>query len=161
MLRMQIRQSLKGVKLAYALILILAIGIAAYWFNWFNTGTPPNVPIWVPLLAPAVLLLLTFIRHIRRRTTKLEIEGERIRYEAGLFAKTTRIVELAKVQDVRVDQTLSQRMINVGDLSLETAGGSSRIVMSSIDNPKEAAEHILERARAQRAQGGPVAGPVV
>lgn len=153
MLRMQIRQSLKGVKLAYVLILILAAGIAIYWLR---AEKPPDVPIWVPLLAPAVLLLLTFIRHIRRRTTKLEVEGERIRYEAGLFAKTTRIVELAKVQDVRVDQTVSQRMVNVGDLSLETAGGSSRIVMASIDNPKEAAEHILERARAQRGQAGPV-----
>jgi membrane protein YdbS with pleckstrin-like domain len=159
---MQLRQSLKGVKLAYALIFILAAGITFYWYKLYgsNAEKPPEVPLWAPLLAPAVLLLLTFIRHIRRRTTKLNVEGERIHYEAGLFAKTTRIIELAKVQDVRVDQTLSQRMVNVGDLSLETAGGSSRIVMASIDNPKAAAEHILERAKAQRGQAGPAVGPV-
>ena len=150
--RMQVRQSLKGVKLAYALILILAVAIVVYWLKAEN---PPDIPLWAPLLAPAALLLLTFVRHIRRRTTKLELEGDRIRYEAGLFSKTTRIIELAKVQDVRVDQTLSQRMINVGDLSLETAGGSSRIVMPSIDGPKEASEHILERAKVQRGQAGP------
>jgi uncharacterized membrane protein YdbT with pleckstrin-like domain len=104
------------------------------------------------------------IRHIRRRTTKLAVVGERIRYEAGLFSKTTRIIELTKVQDVRVDQTLSQRMVNVGNLSLETAGESSRIVMTSIDGPKEAAEQILELARAQRnaagAGSGHTAGPL-
>jgi len=144
---MQLRQSLKAVKLAYALVLILAVAIAAYWYTVAN---PPDVPVWVPLVAPGILLLMAFIRHIQRRTTKLAVETERIRYEAGLFAKTTRIMELVKVQDVRVDQTLGQRMINVGDLSLETAGESSRIVMASIDRPKEAAEHILELSRALR-----------
>jgi hypothetical protein len=32
---------------------------------------------------------------------------------------------LAKVQDVRVDQTLGQRLLNIGDLSLESAGGTA------------------------------------
>jgi hypothetical protein len=45
-------------------------------------------------------------------------------------------------------------MMNVGDLSLETAGESSRIVMASIDRPKEAAEHILELSRALRSKTG-------
>ncbi len=47
-----------------------------------------------------------------------------------------------------MNQTLTQRMMNVGDISLETAGGSSRVVMSAIDRPQEAADHILELARA-------------
>jgi len=54
------------------------------------------------------------------------------------------------VQDVRVDQTLGQRMLNVGDLSLETAGEASRIVIRSIDRPQEAAHHILDLSRGQR-----------
>jgi len=146
---MQLRPSLKAVKLAYVLVLILAAAIAGYWYTVAN---PPDIPVWVPLVVPGVFLLMTFIRHIQRRTTKLAVETERIRYEAGLFAKTTRIMELVKVQDVRVDQTLGQRMMNVGDLSLETAGESSRIVMASIDRPKEAAEHILELSRALRSK---------
>ncbi len=147
MQRMQVRQSLKGVKIAYALVFLLAAAIAVYWLGASN---PPDVPVWFPLLAPAALLLLTAIRHMRRRTTCLDVQGDRLRYEAGLFSKTSRIMELAKVQDVRFDQTVGQRIINTGDLSVETAGETSRIVMPSIDRPKEAAEHILELARAQR-----------
>jgi membrane protein YdbS with pleckstrin-like domain len=147
MQRMQVRQSLKGVKIAYVLVLLLAAAIAAYWLGASN---PPEVPVWVPLLAPAVLLLLTAIRHLRRRTTCLDVEGDRLRYEAGLFSKTSRIMELAKVQDVRFDQTVGQRIINTGDLSVETAGETSRIVMPSIDRPREVAEHILQLSRAQR-----------
>jgi membrane protein YdbS with pleckstrin-like domain len=146
---MKVRQSLKGVKIAYALVAILAAVIAGYWLT---SSDPPQVPVWIPLIAPAVLLLLTGIRHMQRRTTSLDVQGDRLRYEAGLFSKTSRIMELAKVQDVRFDQTFGQRMINTGDLSLETAGESSRIVMPSIDRPKEVAEHILQLAHELRAK---------
>ena len=144
---MQVRQSLKGVKIAYALVAVFAAAIAAYWLGASNA---PDIPLWAPMLAPAVLLLLTAIRHLRRRTTSLDVQGERLRYESGLFSKTSRIMELSKVQDVRFDQTLGQRIIGTGDLSVETAGETSRIVMPSIDRPREVAEHILELSRALR-----------
>ena len=148
---MKVRQSLKGVKIAYVLVAILAALIAAYWLGAFNPpAAPPDVPLWAPLLAPAALLLLVAIRHLRRRTTCLDVEGERLRYEAGLFSKTSRIMELSKVQDVRFDQTFGQRIMGTGDLSVETAGETSRIVMPSIDRPREVAEHILELSRALR-----------
>jgi uncharacterized membrane protein YdbT with pleckstrin-like domain len=99
-------------------------------------------------ISGAILVVALFIaiRHIQRRVTKITILSDRLRYESGMFSKTTRTVELGKVQDVRVDQTLSQRLLNMGNISLETAGGSSRLVMNSIDRPQEAADHILELA---------------
>jgi membrane protein YdbS with pleckstrin-like domain len=129
------------------------------YFIWAT----PGVPEWAPwsLVIPAILLFFTAIRHMRRRLSKVTVTGDKLRYEAGLFSKSTRSVELVKVQDVRVDQTFWQRMFGIGDLSLETAGGSSRIEMDSIDRPQAAADHILELARAQRgAEGGPRAGGV-
>jgi len=147
---MQVRQSLKGVQIAYAMEVILAVGIAAYWLSASN---PPDIPLSAPMLAPAAMFLLTVIRHIRRRATCLDVQGDRLRYEAGLFSKTSRILELSKVQDVRVDQTFGQRLIGTGDLSVETAGGSSRIEMDSIDRPKDVAENILNLAKTQRGQG--------
>lgn len=149
---MQVRQSLKGVKIAYALVAVLAAAIVAYWYSASSSPLPAEVPLWAPLLAPAALLLLTAIRHLRRRTTSLDVQGERLRYEAGLFSKTSRIMELSKVQDVRFDQTFGQRIIGTGDLSVETAGETSRIVMPSIDRPRAVAEHILELSRALRAK---------
>jgi membrane protein YdbS with pleckstrin-like domain len=142
---MKVRQSLKGVKIAYALVVVLAV--VAYWLR---ASYAPDISLWAPALAPAAILLLTAIRHMRRRTTSLDVDGERLRYEAGLFSKTSRIMELSKVQDVRFDQTFGQRIIGTGDLSVETAGETSRIEMDSIDRPREVAEHILELSRALR-----------
>ena len=87
-------------------------------------------------------------RHVRSRSTLIPADSQ-TDDKSGLFSKTTRTIELAKVQDVRVDQTLGQRLLKIGDLSLESAGGTSRIVMQSIDRPQEAADHILELSRAR------------
>ncbi|HEY7334791.1 MAG TPA: PH domain-containing protein [Bryobacteraceae bacterium] len=147
---MQLRQSLKAIKLGYTLCLLLELAIVVYWIA---AKPPAEIPVWAPMLVPVVLAFFVAVRHIRRRMTIITVSVDKLRYESGLFSKTTRTVELMKVQDVRVDQTLAQRMFNIGDISLETAGGSSRIVMTSIDDPQTAADHILKMA--QRAAANP------
>jgi uncharacterized membrane protein YdbT with pleckstrin-like domain len=52
------------------------------------------------------------------------------------------------VQDVRVEQRLSQRIFNVGNLSIETAGEASRLTLLRVDDPHKLAEEILNRAQA-------------
>jgi membrane protein YdbS with pleckstrin-like domain len=143
---MQLRPSLKFVKLSYVIGLLMAVALGVYILA---VPAHPDWSIWGFLL-PAIWIFFTAIRHVQRRLVKITILGDRLRYEAGLFSKTTRSIELIKVQDVRVDQTLGQRMVNIGDLSLETAGGTSRIELPSIDNPQEAADHLLGLAKAQR-----------
>jgi len=141
----QLRASLKMVKLGYIASLLLAVAIAIYLLVIRNQDDR----MWALLAIPALLAFFTLTRHMQRRLVTLTILEDRLRYQAGLFSKTTRTLELAKVQDVRVDQRLGQRMLNIGDLSLETAGGTSRIVIQSIDRPQEAADRILELSRAR------------
>lgn len=146
MLAMQLRPSLKFVKLSYVFCLLLAVGLGVYILA---VKDHPEQAVY-GFAVPVVLGFFTLIRHIQRRLVKITILGDRLRYESGLFSKTTRTIELVKVQDVRVEQSLGQRMVNLGDLSLETAGGTSRMEIDSIDSPQEAAEHILALAQAQR-----------
>ncbi len=107
---MELRPSLKFVKLSYVFWLILAAALAVY------LQVVPDHPDWAKwgFVVPAIFLFFTVIRHIQRRMVKLTVLGDRLRYEAGLFSKTTRTIELVKVQDVRVDQTMGQRMVNIG-----------------------------------------------
>jgi membrane protein YdbS with pleckstrin-like domain len=151
---MDLRPSTKFIRLGYVLCLVLAAAIAVY----LKTTGPTDQRLWWLLLIPAVLMLFVIRRHIQRRLTKLEVLADRVRYESGLFSKTTRTEQIVKLQDIRVDQTLGQRMVGIGDLSFETAGGSSRIVIRSIDNPQRAADHILELATAQRMHPDPLTG---
>jgi uncharacterized membrane protein YdbT with pleckstrin-like domain len=143
---MVLRPSTKFIKLGYVFCLAMAVGIAAY----LKSTGPTDEHFWWLLVVPAFLVVILLMRHLKRRMVKLEILGDRVRYESGFISKMTRTEEVIKLQDVRVDQSLGQRMIGIGDLSFETAGGTSRIVMHSIDHPQAAADHILELAKAQR-----------
>jgi uncharacterized membrane protein YdbT with pleckstrin-like domain len=143
---MQLRASTKFIKLGYVFCLMIALAIAVY----LKSTGPTDVRLWWLLILPGLLAIVVLTRHIERRLMKLEIMGDRLRFQSGFLSKTTRTMELVKVQDVRVDQTLGQRIVGIGDLSFETAGETSRIIMRSIDRPQLAADHILELAKTQR-----------
>ena len=101
---MQLRQSLKFILASYVLCLLVVCGIFVLWLSEKDAKYVP----WLFLL-PAVLLIGTLVRHIQRRLTKLTISDDRLRFESGLFSKTTRTMELVKVQDVRVESIAGTR----------------------------------------------------
>jgi uncharacterized membrane protein YdbT with pleckstrin-like domain len=134
-----IRPSMKQIKIWYAvavLVLVAAFVVQAKYL------TPKDQPPWLPVVA-LVFLLIPIRRHIRRQSMKVTITGDKLRYEAGLLSKTTRNIQLSKVQDVRVDQSLGQRMMGVGDISIETSGESSRLEVDNIDQPQAVADEII------------------
>ncbi len=159
---MEIKQSLKAVKAAYLLCLLLEIAVLVLYYDHL---LPDAMPLSAASLLPLLLAIFVVIRHIHRRMTKVTISADRLHYDTGLLSKTTRTVELAKVQDVRVSQTVMQRVFNIGAVSLETAGSASRILMESIDRPLEVSNHILDLARAagktMQAASGAAPGLVV
>jgi uncharacterized membrane protein YdbT with pleckstrin-like domain len=150
---MQLRASTKFIKLGYVFCLAMAVGIAAY----LKSTGPTDEHFWWVLIVPAFLMVILMMRHLKRLLVKLEITADHVRYESGLFSKMTRTEDVTKLQDVQVHQSIGQRMMGIGDLSFETAGASSPIVMHSIDKPQAAADYILQMAKAQRLR--PDAGP--
>jgi uncharacterized membrane protein YdbT with pleckstrin-like domain len=125
-----------------AAIFVLAVEVA-YVSKWRDK---PDLT-WVPIAAP-VVLLWPAQRWLRRRFTKAVFTADhRLRYEVGITSKSTRNIQLYKVQDVRVDQRLAQRLWKVGDLSIETAGEASRLTIRNVDNPQALADNIMTRAQ--------------
>lgn len=128
----------------FAVLIILALEIA-YIAVW-------NGPAGWWMALPVLVLAWPAMRALRRRLTKTTITGDRLRYETGVAAKSTRNIQLSKVQDVRVDQRLLQRIFNVGDLSIETAGEASRLTIHNVDDPQALADELMNRV-----QKGPAA----
>jgi uncharacterized membrane protein YdbT with pleckstrin-like domain len=140
-----IRPSMKQVKMWYGgvLLVILAAVFVHVWYL-LPHDTPPlwvHQP-WLPAVA-ALALLVPLRHHIRRQSERMTITGDKVQYEVGLFSKTTRNIQLSKIQDVRVDQSLGQRMLGVGDISLETSGETSRLEMDNVDRPQSIADEII------------------
>jgi uncharacterized membrane protein YdbT with pleckstrin-like domain len=150
-----IRPSMKQIKAGYALaLLVILVAVVAY-AKYLN---PDDYPRWLPAIA-GIVLLLPIRRHIRRQAVKVTLDGDKLRYEAGLLSKTTRNIQLSKVQDVRVDQSIGQRMLGVGDISIETSGEASRLTVANIDGPQHIADEIIaasqEHGSTQQAGGKP------
>jgi len=135
-----IRPSLKFIKAGYvcALAVVCAAVIAHYTYIAQRNPTP-----YLPI-ASLIVLLWPIQRHLRRQTIKLTIAGDKLRYETGIATKSMRIIQLPKVQDVRVIQPFWQRLFDVGDISIETAGENSRLVVDTVDQPRQLAEKITD-----------------
>jgi membrane protein YdbS with pleckstrin-like domain len=129
------------VRLIIAGLVFLAIEILCFtmWrdVTWLS---------WLPWAVPLVFVPVLW-RALQRQLTTVTIVGERLRYESGLLSKSTRTIQLPKVQDVRVDQRLSQRLFGVGNLSIETAGEASRLTIPDVDNPQALADTILDHSQ--------------
>ena len=142
--------SMKTVWAAYGLaIVVILAGIWAY-FKY-----EPDWPPWVP----AILLILLWpaVRmHVSRRLITLRLHDDHLTLETGLLSRTRRTIDMAKIQDVTVRQTLGQRMLGVGDITLESAGESGSMGIANLDSPRDIADEIL--ASSKRLHGSGAAG---
>src|SRR5438874_6445022 len=130
-------------KFIYAgFIFVFLLLIAALALQYQVLGPQGQVP-WLPAVV-ALLLLWPIQRWIRRRAVKLTITPDKLYWESGFISKATRIIQIPKIQDVRVNQTIHQRLFNVGDVWIETAGESSRLTLHNVDGPRALADRIIE-----------------
>ncbi len=134
-----IRPSMKLTRTAYTFVFTILVVCVMVFNNvaWLRARTP-----WL-LAIPALLLLVPLKHHIRLRFTKLRIQADSLRYESGLLSRSTRIVKTSLVQDVRIEQGLFQRLIGVGNLTIETVRGEDDLTMKNVDDPERVAELVL------------------
>ncbi len=137
-----IRPTAKFIKAGAILAAVAVVGLEAAFLALRSESTP----MWL-MAAPPLLLLWPAARWFRRQYTTATIAGDRLRYETGILAHSTRNIQLSKIQDVRVDQRLTQRLLHVGNLSIETAGETSRLTLLNVDSPQALADEIMNRAQ--------------
>lgn len=147
-----IRPSTKAVKIHYVLAILLAA--AGYGLRYQYTTKMPVAAEYAIYGAAALWLLSSIFRHLGLMFSSLASDGEKLIHEEGFLSKSTRSMNIAKVQDARVEQSVGDRLLGVGTLTLESAGETGRLTMTNIDQPQRVADHILLLARqSQRASG--------
>jgi len=152
MAEMIIRPTMKFIYLGYALVVVIVVvSVAAAMRIQLPPEIPSTLKPWIPFL-PVLLLLWPLKRHLLNRLTRMTILDDRLRYERGLMSRTTRTILISRVQDVTVHQRIGQRLFGVGDVSIETAGESSRETIFNIDRPQEIADHINEHSQKGRSK---------
>ena len=133
-----IRPTMKFIKTGYAAVLLVIIALSLGTLTW-------QWPAWLAWISGA-LLLWPLKCHLENRMTKITILEDKLRFDTGFLTKTTRTILVSRIQDITVSQRVRQRMLGVGDLSIETAGETSRLTIPNIDRPQAIADQIHELA---------------
>jgi uncharacterized membrane protein YdbT with pleckstrin-like domain len=132
-----IRASMKTTWAAYGFALLVIIaGVWAY-FSYAQ-----DQPRWL-LAVPLLVLVFPLSMHLKRLLITLRLEEHHLTLESGLISRTRRTVDMAKIQDVTVRQSLAQRMLGIGDLILEDSGKSGAMGIRNLDRPREIADSII------------------
>lgn len=136
-----IRPTLRFLKAGAVLAALIFLALELLYLTLWQ----PDVGGWV-MAVPPLILLWPLARYVRWRSEKILVTADRLRHESGLLGKTVRTIEINKLQQVNVRQTVRQRMFGVGDIGFETAGQGTWQGMRNIERPQQVADEIMNRA---------------
>jgi uncharacterized membrane protein YdbT with pleckstrin-like domain len=136
--------------------LLLIVGAASFAMAVIPSG-PQQGMLRMLVLALAVLLLLTAVAVplLRWRTTHYVITTHRLLFREGILTRRGRDLGLSRITDVSYTQTLWERIISSGTLTIESAGDGGATVLRKIpdsDGVQQLLNHMVEEDSDRRAQ---------
>ncbi|MBI3652946.1 MAG: PH domain-containing protein [Acidobacteria bacterium] len=145
-----IRPTMIFVLVWYAMAALLVIGVAAL-LGILNNSLLKNLNGWVILftLVGAALLIFSIpiYKHIVRRREVYTLTNHKLDMRYGIIAKTVRHIPLSKIQDVTVKASVWQRLLKLGDIEIDSASETGKIILDEIHNPEYYANVILSELR--------------
>ena len=135
---------------------LLIVGGASFGTALIPVGRQQGVlRMLVLALAVVLLLFLVLVPLLRWRTTHYVISTHRLLFREGILARRGRDLALSRITDVSFTQTLWERIINSGTLTIESAGDSGATVLKQIpdsDGVQQLLNHMIEEDADRRAQ---------
>jgi uncharacterized membrane protein YdbT with pleckstrin-like domain len=112
---------------------LLVVGAASFGTALVPAGRQQGL-IRLIVLAVALVLLVSFVLVplLRWRTTHYVITTHRLLFREGILARRGRDIGLSRITDVSYSQSLWDRIINSGSLTIESAGDSGATVLKQI-----------------------------
>jgi uncharacterized membrane protein YdbT with pleckstrin-like domain len=106
-------------------------------------------------LAVVLALALVLVPLLRWRTTHYVVTTHRLLFREGILARRGRDIALSRITDVAYRQSLWDRVINSGTLTIESAGESGATVLRAIpdsDGVQQLLNHMIEEDADRRAR---------
>ena len=121
---------------------------------------------WLGLVLAAALVVVTVwagVRVLRRQCTNFVVTTDRLVYRSGLIAKHGKEIPLEHVNDIAFHQSVFERIIGTGDLSIESAGAQSHETFGDIPHPAAVQNEIYRQMEActARHRGGGAVSPAL
>jgi uncharacterized membrane protein YdbT with pleckstrin-like domain len=113
--------------------LLVVVGAASFGTAMIPAGREQGV-LRMLVVAVAVVLLMTLavVPLLRWRTTHYVVTTQRVLMREGILARRGRDIGLSRIAGVSYRQTLGERIVNSGTLTLESTGESAPTVLRRI-----------------------------
>ncbi|GAB5406796.1 MAG: PH domain-containing protein [Aureliella sp.] len=129
--------------LLYMSLLVGGLAGGAYFLIFGAVGWIVTAAAWLVALFGAIMLVSWWVSTL---TVTVSVSSKRTRIREGLLAKRTSEVQHDDVRNIQVDQTLVQRLLGTGSLSVSSSGQDDlEIIAHNIPNPNEIADLIRAR----------------
>ena len=158
------KQILIGVPLWIVIVMIL---VAA-------NGDVQKVALWVWLVGAVVWAAWLVIKYLDWTFTYFVVTSERVIFRTGVVAKRGVEIPLSRINNINFEQSIWERVIGAGDLSIESAGKDGQSTFEDVQHPDGVQQEIYrmmeqhERHRASwsaptlvQQAAPPVSGPSI
>ena len=125
-------------------------------YDNMDSGTGRLVVVIIVVVVAFLLLCwLTFAPWIRWRTTHYVFTTHRVLIRRGVFTHTGRDISLQRINDVGFEQSLWDRMVGAGTLTIESAGEQGQEQLENIphsDQMQQTLNRLIEADGDRRAR---------
>jgi len=138
------RQSMKTMYPTFVLWLFVAlIGVGLATYQWGGAGFG-----WGSLIAIILLILLVMRTLWRIASTSYRITTQRLFIRRGILNQSVDQTELLRIDDVKMTQSLLERMLGIGSVEVSSSDRSDGFLkLRGIAEPATVAEHIRRHTR--------------
>jgi uncharacterized membrane protein YdbT with pleckstrin-like domain len=111
--------------------------------NNMDSGTGRNIVVGIIIVVGVVLLCwLTFAPWIRWRTTHYVFTTHRVLIRRGVFTRTGRDIAMQRINDVGFSQSLWDRLVGAGTLTIESAGEQGQEELTNVPNSDQMQQRL-------------------
>ena len=95
------------------------------------------------LIVLAIIGLTVLIGFVKRVATTYTITDRRLNIKRGIVSREVQETRLERVQNVNFNQSVYQRIVQIGDVDFDTAAGDDyNFVFAGVANPEQVVESV-------------------
>ena len=141
-----------------AVVLIGTVALTTYLLTILDSAGAQGILRWVVIVAALVMLVGWSIRpFLNWLTTEYVFTNRRVIVRTGLVKRIGRDMPLARVNNVTFEKTLTERILNCGTLSIQSAAEQGSLLIASVPNVESIQREVYrlyEEDDTRRRSGG-------
>jgi uncharacterized membrane protein YdbT with pleckstrin-like domain len=119
------------------LALIVAADIVAMAF------VPGEIRLVLTLAVLAVLGIWAIVVYLQWAAASLTVTDQRVILEEGIFARSSKVIPLDRVQDVSTRQSLIGRFLDYGTVEIDAAGAGGAEIFPYVRSPEMLRDQVF------------------